>query len=94
MTLVAPAQEGTVQGSATEKQSEEKARQLTQLNAKITSARQRNMTLSQEVSELEAKIKANDQKLALRNARLAELMQRLKNRKDAAQQNANRTPKS
>ncbi|GAC1373493.1 MAG: hypothetical protein NVS3B3_07850 [Aquirhabdus sp.] len=94
MTLVAPTIEGTAQGSANDKQSEEKARKLTQLNLKITSARQRNMTLSQEVSELEAKIKANDQKLALRNARLAELMQRLKNRKDVAQQNANRTPKS
>ncbi len=94
MTLVAPAQEGTAQGSATDKQSEEKVHQLTQLNVKITAARQRNMTLGQEVSDLEAKIKANDQKLALRNARLAELMQRLKNRKDAAPQNANRTPKS
>lgn len=94
MTLVAPTLEGTAQGSANDKQSEEKTRKLTQLNLKITSARQRNMTLSQEISELEAKIKANDQKLALRNARLAELMQRLKNRKDAAPQNANRTPKS
>jgi|GEM_PF-2173250 len=94
MTLVAPAQEGMAQGSATEKPSEETARQLGQLNLKITAVRQRNMTLSQEVSELEAKIKVNDQKLALRNARLAELMQRLKNRKDAVPQNANRTPKS
>lgn len=94
MTLVAPTLEGTAQGSANEKLSEEKTRKLTQLNLKITSARQRNMTLSQEITELEAKIKANDQKLALRNARLAELMQRLKNRKDAAPQNANRTPKS
>lgn len=94
MTLVAPPQEGTAQGSANDKQSAENVRKLTQLNLKVTSARQRNMTLSQEVSELEAKIKANDQKLALRNARLAELMQRLKNRKDAASQNANRTPKS
>lgn len=94
MTLVAPAQEGMAQGSATENPNEEKTRQLTQLNLKITAARQRNIILSQEVSELEAKIKINDQKLALRNARLAELMQRLKNRKDAAPQNANRTPKS
>jgi Tfp pilus assembly protein FimV len=92
MTLVAPAQEGSAQGSVTEKQSEEKTNQLKQLNLNITAARQKNMTLSQEISELEAKIKANDQKLALRNARLAELMQRLKNRKDAAPQNAKRTP--
>ena len=94
MTLVAPAQEGSAQGSATDKQSEEKTSQLKQLNLKTTAARQKNMTLSQELSELEAKIKANDQKLALRNAKLAELMQRLKNRKDAVPQNANRTPKS
>lgn len=93
MTLVAPAQEGSAQGSVTEKQTEENTNQLKQLNQNITAARQKNMTLNQEISELEAKIKANDQKLALRNARLAELMQRLKNRKDAAPQNANRTPK-
>jgi len=94
MTLVAPTLEGRAQGSATDKQSEDNARKLTQLNLQISSARERNMTLGQQISELEAKIKANDQKLALRNARLAELMQRLKNRKDAAQQNANRTPQS
>lgn len=94
MTLVAPAQEGASQGSATAKQSEDNLSKLTPLNLEITAARQRNMTLGQQVSQLEAKIKANDQKLALRNARLAELMQRLKNRKDAALQNANRTPKS
>ena len=91
MTLVAPTQDGSAQGSALEGQSEAKQRELTEINLKITTARQQNMTLSQEVSELEAKIKANDQKLALQNAKLAELMQRLKNRKDTASQNANRT---
>ena len=94
MTLVAPTLEGTAQGSANDKQSEDNPSKLTQLNLKVTAARQRNMTLGQQVSELEAKIKLNDQKLAVRNARLAELMQRLKNRKDVASQNANRTPKS
>ncbi len=91
MTLVAPTQDGSAQGSALEGQSDAKQRELSEINLKITTARQQNMTLSQEVSELEAKIKANDQKLALQNAKLAELMQRLKNRKDTAPQNANRT---
>ncbi len=91
MTLVAPTQDGSAQGSATEGQSDAKQHELSEINLKITTARQQNITLSQEVSELEAKIKANDQKLALQNAKLAELMQRLKNRKDTAPQNANRT---
>jgi FimV-like protein len=91
MTLVAPTQQGNAQGSASEGLSETKKRKLSEVNLKITTARQQNITLSQEVSELEAKIKENDQKLALQNAKLAEIMQRLKNRKDAAHQNANRT---
>jgi Tfp pilus assembly protein FimV len=91
MTLVASAQEGNAQGSASEGQSDIKKRELSEINLKITTAHKQNMTLSQEVSELEAKIKENDRKLALQNAKLAELMQRLKNRKDAAHQNANRT---
>lgn len=91
MTLVAPTQEGSAQGTASEGESDAKQRQLSEINLKITTARQQNMSLSQEVSELEAQIKVNDQKLALQNAKLAELMQRLKNRKDAASQNANRT---
>ena len=91
MTLVAPTQDGSAQGSALEGQSDTKQRELSEINLKITTARQQNMTLGQEISDLEAKIKANDQKLALQNAKLAELMQRLKNRKDTAPQNANRT---
>jgi Tfp pilus assembly protein FimV len=91
MTLVAPAQEGNAQGSASEGQSDTKKRKLNEIDLNITTIRQQNMTLSQALSELEATIKANDQKLALQNAKLAELMQRLKNRKDATQQNANRT---
>jgi Tfp pilus assembly protein FimV len=90
MTLVAPAQEGNAQGSVSEGQSDTKQRELSELNLKITTARQQNLTLSQEVSDLVDKIKFNDQKLALQNAKLAELMQRLKKRKDAAPQNANR----
>ena len=91
MTLVAPAQVGNAQGSASEGKSDSKKREVSEINIKISTTRQVNKTLSQEVSELEAKIKENDQKLAIQNAKLAELMHRLKNRKDAAHQNANRT---
>ncbi len=84
MTLVAPTEQGNSQGGAVSGQSAADEQKLNQLNLQITASRQKNLTLSQEVGQLEAQIKANDQKLALQNARLAELMQRLKNRKEAA----------
>jgi pilus assembly protein FimV len=94
MTLVAPNQDGSAQGAASEEKSAAKQRQLRELNLKITTTSQQNRSISKKVSELETLIKINDQKLALQNAKLAALMQRLKNRKEAASQNANRTQKS
>jgi len=84
MTLVAPADQGSSQGATTSGHGAEDDKKLNQLNLQISTSRQKNLTLGQEVGQLEAQIKANDQKLALQNARLAELMQRLKNRKEAA----------
>lgn len=94
MTLIAPNQDGSAQGAASEEQGAAKQRQLVEVNLKITTTRQQNMSLSKKVSELEALIRINDQKLAVQNAKLAALMQRLKNLKEAASQNANRTQKS
>jgi Tfp pilus assembly protein FimV len=84
MTLVAPTEQGNSQGGAVSGHSAADEQKLNQLNLQISASRQKNLTLGQEVGQLEAQIKANDQKLALQNARLAELMQRLKNRKEAA----------
>ena len=89
MTLVAPTQQGDTQGGATSGNSQAAQKQLNAINAKISVSRQQNFTLGQEITDLESQIKANEQKLALQNAKLAELMQRLKNRKDAAPQQRN-----
>lgn len=84
LTLVAPTDQGSSQGAAATGQGAADDKKLNELNLQISTSRQKNLTLGQEVGQLEAQIKANDQKIALQNARLAELMQRLKNRKEAA----------
>ncbi len=89
MTLVAPTQQGDIQGGATQGNSEAEQKKLTAINSKITVSRQKNIALNQEINLLETQIKANEQKLALQNAKLADLMQRLKNRKEAAPQHRN-----
>ncbi len=98
MTLIAPNQDGSAEGATSAEQKAakqtQKQSQLDKINLKITSTSQQNVALRKKVGELETLIKVNDQKLALQNAKLAELMQRLKNLKEAGSQHANRTQKS
>jgi len=89
MTLVAPPEQGSAQGNSNTGNDAHAAAVLQQLQNRIGLSRATNASMAREINELEAKIKANEQKLALQNARLAELVQRIKQRKESAAPNHN-----
>lgn len=84
MTLVAPTRQGMAQGNSTLTGRSSGVQPLSRdLATKVGNARQKTASLRREVIELDAQVTANDQKIAMQNAKLAELEQRLKARKEA-----------
>lgn len=86
LTLVAPTAAGLSTGN-TEKNGRDRGPQplSRELAGQVSQMRQKTASLRKEVLELDAQVNLNDQKIAMQNARLAELQQRLKARKEAQQ---------
>lgn len=84
MILLAPNQAGLAAGNTTQTGRnagvQPFARDLLQ---RVGQARRHTASLRQEVIELDAQVTANDQKIAMQNAKIAELQQRLKARREA-----------
>jgi pilus assembly protein FimV len=84
MTLVAPTRQGMAQGNSTLTGRNSGVQPLSRdLATRVGSARRKTALLRREITELDAQVTANDQKIAMQNAKLAELEQRLKARKEA-----------
>lgn len=84
MTLIAPTGTGIAQGNSLISGRRTGVQPLSRdLATRVGQARQKTVALRREVLELDAQVAVNDQKIALQNAKLAELEQRLKARKDA-----------
>lgn len=84
MTLIAPTGTGIAQGNSMTTGRRTGVQPLSRdLATRVGQARQKTVALRREVLELDAQVAVNDQKIALQNAKLAELEQRLKARKDA-----------
>jgi pilus assembly protein FimV len=84
MTLIAPTSTGIAQGNSMTTGRRTGVQPLSRdLATRVGQARQKTVALRREVLELDAQVAVNDQKIALQNAKLAELEQRLKARKDA-----------
>lgn len=84
MTLIAPTGTGIAQGNSLTTGRRTGVQPLSRdLATRVGQARQKTVALRREVLELDAQVAVNDQKIALQNAKLAELEQRLKARKDA-----------
>lgn len=86
LTLIAPTASGLATGNSETHGRKTGAQPLSrELAGQVSTMRQKTASLRKEVLELDAQVNLNDQKIAMQNARLAELQQRLKARKEAQQ---------
>jgi len=84
MILLAPNQAGLAAGNTTQAGRNIGIQPFSRdLLQRVGQARRHTASLRQEVIELDAQVTANDQKIAMQNAKIAELQQRLKARREA-----------
>jgi len=84
MFLLAPNQAGLAAGNTTQTGRNAGVQPFSRdLLQRVGQARRHTASLRQEVIELDAQVTANDQKIAMQNAKIAELQQRLKARREA-----------
>jgi len=84
MILLAPNQAGLATGNNTQTGRNAGIQPFSRdLLQRVGQARRHTASLRQEVIELDAQVTANDQKIAMQNAKIAELQQRLKARREA-----------
>lgn len=84
MILLAPNQAGLAAGNTTQTGRTAGVQPFSRdLLQRVGQARRHTASLRQEVIELDAQVTANDQKIAMQNAKIAELQQRLKARREA-----------
>lgn len=84
MILLAPNQAGLATGNSTQTGRNAGVQPFSRdLLQRVGQARRHTASLRQEVIELDAQVTANDQKIAMQNAKIAELQQRLKARREA-----------
>ncbi len=84
MMLLAPNQMGLAAGNTTQSGRNQGVQPFSRdLLQRVGQTRRHTASLRQEVIELDAQVTANDQKIAMQNAKIAELQQRLKARREA-----------
>lgn len=84
MMLLAPNQAGLAAGNTTQAGRSAGVQPFSRdLLQRVGQARRHTASLRQEVIELDAQVTANDQKIAMQNAKIAELQHRLKARREA-----------
>lgn len=83
MTLIAPGNDGLALGNAKQGRTQGDQPLSTALATSVGNARARTKALQSDISQLTQRLQLNDRRLAIQNARLAELEQRLKARREA-----------
>lgn len=88
LTLVAPTGQGSAQGNANSSKNSQSPSLPREMVLKIGQERRKTVLLQHEVSELDAQLTLNDKKIAMLNAKLAELEHQLKSRNQAKRSQA------
>lgn len=83
MTLVAPTTKGLAQGNSKDGRSNGLQPLSRELSIKVGQERRKTVLMQHEVSELDAQLALNDKKIAMLNAKLAEMEHQLKMRNQA-----------
>lgn len=92
LTLVAPNMQGNAQGNSTTGQNVGSQPLPREIVLKIGQERRKTVLMQHEVSELDAQLALNDKKIAMLNAKLAELEHQLKTRNQVKKQPAPKQP--
>lgn len=92
LTLVAPTASGSAQGNSNTGQNVSSQPLPREIVLKIGQERRKTVLMQHEVTELDAQLALNDKKIAMLNAKLAQLEQQLKMRNEIKRQPAQKKP--
>lgn len=92
LTLVAPTVQGSARGNSDKGQNVSFQPLPREIVLKVGQERRKTVLMQHEVTELDAQLALNDKKIAMLNAKLAELEQQLKTRNQAKKQPAQKQP--